>query len=185
MKLFPLVLLLIGSAGWGHTSLVERVAIEALTAAKHSPSGLTNEHGGMIYGHPSDYGPVVEYIEPTPEGSPTSVTVVNRELLGFDDVLLGTFHIHLCMPGYYHAYFSTTDVITAIFSGVPEFMLDECTGEVHEFDPHKDRVRDTGIDATICGPNGEALHRHLPSGRIIGNIHETLPEAKVSGADGC
>jgi len=156
-------------------NLLQTIAMAALLAAKHSPSGTTNEHGGMLYGHPSDFGPVVEYVEPTPGGSPTSVTVVDRSQLGPDDVLLGTYHVHLCMEGYYHAYFSTTDVVTAILSGVPEFMLDECTGEVHEFDPHQDRVHDTGIDGTICGPNGEALKRHLPSGRIIGNIHESEP----------
>lgn len=185
MKTLGLLLTLFLALPAMATNLVERTAIEALKAAKHSDTGLTNEHGGMIYGHPSDSGPVVEFVEPTPHGSPTSVIVVDRKLLGSEDVLLGTYHIHLCLNGYYHAYFSTADVMTAIFSGVPEFMLDECTGEVHEFDPHKDKVRDTGIDGFIGGPNCERLARHLPSGRIVGNINEVEPPHDVPDEVAC
>ena len=163
------------------TNLLERTAIEALRAAKHSATGTTNEHGGMLYWHHSDDGPILEFLEPTPAGSPTSVIVVNKDLLSGDDELTATYHVHLCMNGYYHAYFSTQDVIVSILTGMPEFMLDECTGDVHEFDSRRDKIHDTGIDAKTCGPNGEELDRHLPSGRIIGNIGETEPLHNAPG----
>jgi hypothetical protein len=125
----------------------------------------------------------IEFLEPTPEGNEVSVTVINRKLLGADGVLLGTYHVHLCMAGYYHQYFSVQDVVVAVLSGVPEFMLDECTGLIHEFDPHRDHVFDTGIDGHITGPHCELLIRHIPEGRIIGNIDETEPEHEGPAVD--
>ena len=157
-------------------TLLENTAVAALIAAKHSATGTTLEHGGMLVRRQTDWGLVIEYFEPTPEGSQTEVTVLARALLGEGDMLVGPYHLHLCMTDYYHGYFSVRDVITAIFSGVPEFMLDECTGEVHEFDPKVDKVHDTGIDAHIKGPNGERQDKHIPSGRIIADIGETEPE---------
>lgn len=180
-RLGAVILCLVASAT-ASAGVLERTAVEALIAAKHSATGQQVEHGGMLIRRHTDYGDVVEYVEPTTGGGPTHVTVVQRDLLGPDDQLVGSYHVHLCLSGYYHAYFSTTDVITAIFSGVPEFMLDSCTGEVHEFDPKVDQIRGPGgIDAHISGPNGERLARHLPSGRIISNIGEveterTLPD---------
>jgi len=162
-------------------NLIELTAVAALLNAYHSPSGLTNEHGGMIYNHPTNAGIVVEYVEPTPEGDPTSVTVIDRKMLkARDGTLLATYHVHLCLEGYYHAYFSVADVMVAIFSGVPEFMLDECTGDIHEFDPKVDKIRGPGgIDGHIFGSNGEKLDRHLPGGRIIKNIGETQPMHEI------
>jgi len=164
-------------------NLVELTAIAALIAAKHSATGTTDEHGGMIFNHPTDHGIVVEYIEPG-GGNAVSVPVIDRKLLkDKNGTLLATYHVHLCMAGYYHQYFSVQDVVVAILSGVPEFMLDECTGDIHEFDPMVDRVHDTGIDGHIAGPHCEDLPRHLPSGRVIGNIHEVEPEHVVPAAD--
>jgi hypothetical protein len=181
MKLLALLLLFAPSAF--ATTQLERTAIDALTAAKHSPSGKTNEHGGMIYVEQTEYGPVFKFLEPTPEGSPTSVIVVDKKMLPEGAELVATYHVHLCMSGYYHAYFSTQDVIVTILTGLPEFMLDECTGEIHEFDSHRDKIHDTGIDAKTCGEHGEELDRHLPSGRIIGNIHETEVEHSIDATD--
>jgi len=176
MKYLFLLLIFLGAPAMANSQL-ERTAIEALRVAKHSPTGKEFEHGGMLIGKHTDYGYVVEYLEPQPHGSATGVTVFQKDLLAVDNVLVGSYHIHLCMADYYHAYFSATDVITALFSGVPEFMLDECTGDVHEFDPRVDKIRGPGsIDAHISGDHGESLARHLPAGRIIGNIGETEPE---------
>lgn len=156
--------------------LLERTAVQALKAAKHSPTGMQVEHGGMIISRQTASGRVLEYIEPTGDGDPTSVTVLNRKLLGPDDELVATYHIHLCMDGYIHAYFSTADVITAVFSSRPEFMLDSCTGLVHEFDPAVDKVHGPGSqDFVVATPDGNGKLRHLPSGRIIGDIGETEP----------
>jgi hypothetical protein len=136
------------------------------------------EHGGMLLTRSTLKGTVVlEYIEPTPEGNPTSVTVIDRKWLETNlATLVGTYHVHLCMTDYYHQYFSVQDVVVAILSGVPEFMLDECTGEIHEFDPMVDKVHDTGIDGHLMGPHCELLIKHIPSGRIIANLGETEPE---------
>jgi hypothetical protein len=177
-----LLLLFLAAPAFATTQL-ERTAIDALIAAKHTPTGKTNEHGGMIYVEQTESGPVFKFLEPTPEGSPTSVLVVDKSKLPPDAELVATYHLHLCMSGYYHAYFSTQDVIVTILTGLPEFMLDECTGEVHEFDSHRDKIHDTGIDAKTCGPNGEELDRHLPSGRIIGNIGETEVEHSIDATD--
>jgi len=155
--------------------IVEHTAIQALTVAKHSDTGRTLEHGGMLVSTQTPYGRIVRYVEPSaPNRDVTSVTVIEKKMLTKNDVLVGSYHLHLCFSNYYHAYFSVQDVLTAFFSGVPEFMLDECTGDIHEFDPLVDKVRGPGgIDAHISGPKGERLSRHLPAGRIIGNIGET------------
>src|SRR5271157_2529722 len=153
-------------------SLLETTAILALKTAKDSPTGTTLEHGGMIYGHPSDSGPIVEFMEPTPGGSSVAVRVVNLDLLKSGDILLATYHLHLCMTGYYHALFSTQDVIAAILTGVPEFMLDECTGEVHELDlvglraPFiAEKIHETGHEAKLFGSDCEKIIRILPAGK--------------------
>ncbi len=173
MKTLAALSLLILSASAHGTNLLERTAILALKTAKASTTGTTNEHGGMLIERSSK---LIEFVEPTPEGNPTSVTVIDKKQLHWGDRIVGTYHVHLCMAGYYHQYFSVQDVVVAIFSGVPEFMLDECTGDVHEFDPHQDKIHDTGIDGHIVGPHCELLIRHIPEGRIIGNINEIEPE---------
>lgn len=154
-------------------NLIENTAILALKEAKHSPTGMIREHGGMIFQRDSEFGPLVEYLEPIQGGKFDGVRVIDKDQLLKSDKLLATYHIHLCMAGYYHQVFSAQDVIVAILSGIPEFMLDTCSGEIHEFDSKIDKIHDTGIDGHLFGPNCEELLRHLPSGRIIGNIGET------------
>ncbi len=169
-------------------NIVEDTAIVALKEAKHSPTGTTHEHGGMIFQRDSESGPVVMFLEPTPEGQFDGVQVIDKKLLLPGDKLLGTYHLHLCMKGYYYDRFSAQDVVAAIFSGVPEFMLDECSGEVHEFDvvgmkykEIRETIRATGKVSHVFGPNCEDVEKILPVGQIVGNIGETEVEKVVKG----
>jgi len=164
-------------------NLIEDTAILALKAAKHTPTGTTLEHGGMIFSRDSgEWGTLIEYVEPVPGGSAIGVQVINKKLLLPTDELLATYHLHLCMTGYYQQVFSRTDIRVAIISDVPEFMLDECTGDVHEFDPEVDfNEKAKGMDAHLFDKDGGLVILHLPFGRIIGNIGET--EEKIHIAD--
>jgi hypothetical protein len=155
--------------------ILEHTAIEALRVAKHSANGTMIEHGGMLVRHNSFVGPMYEYIQ-MPPGRFAGVTVVDMKLLGETDELIGTYHVHPCMNGYANSMFSQTDVITAIFSRVPEFMLDSCTGLVHEFDAKIDKIHDTGEDVRIDDGSPSGKEVHLPYGRIIGDIEETEPK---------
>jgi hypothetical protein len=160
-------------AAYSPLSPLQQTALQALLAAKHSPTGTTYEHGGMLYAQWTPQGPLYRYVEPDEHGSPTGVRVIDKTILARSDALLGSYHLHLCMPGYIHDYFSTQDVVTALLTGVPEFMLDECTGLIHEFDPAVDHIGDPGFkvfnidDGTCTG-----IKRRLPPGRIIYDIHE-------------
>jgi len=159
-------------------NLLEDTAIIALKEAKHSPTGKTLEHGGMIFSRDGgEWGMLIEYVEPYPAGSAYGVMVINKDLLLPHDRLMATYHLHLCMGGYYHQVFSFTDIVVAVIHAGPEFMLDECTGDVHEFDPAVDRVHGSaGIDAHLFDKDCNLLIRRLPAGRIIGNIGETEEE---------
>lgn len=170
------------------SSLLEDAAILALKEAKHSPTGTTLEHGGMIYGHPSADGPVIKFIEPNSGGQFDGVQVVDKSLLKPGDVLLATYHVHLCMNDYYVDRFSSQDVVAAIFTRVPEFMLDECTGDVHEFDVSDqpfdgivEQIRATGKESHLFGPHCEDVIKLLPTGKIVGNIGETETKKTIKG----
>lgn len=154
-------------------SIIEHTAVNGLRVAKKESLADHREHGGMIFLLETEFGPIVQYLEPRDGGDRTAVRVIDKSKLPPGAVMVGTYHVHICMNGYYHEVFSKTDLIVAVISGVPEFMLDECTGLIHEFDTKLDRVRDTGIDANIVGSHGESVHIHLPSGRVIEDIGET------------
>ena len=181
MKWLFAFLLALAAPAFAANGLLEHTAVNALRAAKHTSTGTQLEHGGMLISRDTPYGRTLEYVEPTAEGKEASVTVIDRTFLHKGDVLVGTYHLHLCMFDYYHQYFSRQDVITAIFSGVPEYMLDECTGLVHVFDPKVDKVHGPGsIEAHITTPDGKGARVHLPMGRIIEDIGEIEPMHKDS-----
>lgn len=78
-----------------------------------------------------------------------------------DFTLVGDYHIHPCLKdSHYVNYFSPQDVSAYLTAQVIGFMGDMCTGEVHEFDPAKDKMADTKI----------AENLYLTKGRIIGHI---------------
>jgi hypothetical protein len=165
------VMLLAASRAPASTPLQEKGAA-ALRQAHDEPNGSTFEHGGMILENQG----TLRFMEPHPENSsPDSVQAYDKSQLLSGDRMVGTYHTHPCMVGYYHAYFSIPDVIVAIFTDVPMFMLDECTGEVHEYFARVDTVHGSGDDVETRGPHCEKRFRHLPTGRIVGNIGERDP----------
>jgi hypothetical protein len=161
--------LIITAFAQGATPL-EHAAIEALRVAKHTDV----EYGGMIVRRQTDYGAAYVYIE-MPAGERTSVMVIDRKRLLEGDVLVGIYHTHLCLDGYAYGLYSKTDVITAVFSGLTSFMLDECSGLVHEFNAKVDNIKATGEDVITIDDDGTVHARHLPAGRIVGDIGKKEP----------
>ena len=155
------------------TTPLQAMAVAALRQAHDEPNGSSFEHGGMLVANQG----TLRYIEPYPENDqPDHVQSYNERMLLAGDRMVGTYHTHPCMKDYYHQYFSTPDVIVSIFTAVPMFMLDECTGEVHEFFAIIDTVHGTGDDVEVRGPHCEKKLVHLPTGRIIGSIGVSDPE---------
>jgi hypothetical protein len=155
------------------TTPLQDKGVAALRQAHDEPNGSSFEHGGMIVENQG----TLRFIEPFPENDqPDRVQSYDKRALLFGDRMVATYHTHPCMRDYYHQYFSTPDVIVAMFSAVPMFMLDECTGDVHEFFALVDGVHETGDDVEVCGPHCEKKIVHLPSGRIVGNIGVADPE---------
>jgi hypothetical protein len=165
--LLALAPLFVGAPLLANTPLQD-LAVQALKAAHNSKTGATVEHGGMLIRN----GESIRFVEPR-QGQETTIRVIDRDVLNPGDYIAGTYHTHLCMSGYYHQVFSTQDVVMAIFSGLPEFMLDECTGEVHEFNTKIDKLRDTAIVGHLFGENCEKVDKYLPAGIIVGNIGVT------------
>jgi hypothetical protein len=166
-RLIALAMIFLSAPLFANTPLQD-VAVQALKAAHNSKTGATVEHGGMLIRN----GEGIRFIEPR-QGEEAAIRVIDRDILKEGDTLAGTYHTHLCMSGYYHQVFSTQDVVVAIFSGLPEFMLDECTGEVHEFNVKIDKIRDTAIVGHLFGENCEKVDKYLPAGYIVGNIGVT------------
>jgi len=166
MKL--IAILLLASAPAFSNTLLQDTAIIALRAAHDSATGTVVEHGGMLIKSGDDY----RFVEPA-QGDETGIRVVDFSQLKAGEQLIGTYHTHLCMAHYYHGLFSKQDVIAAYLTGVPEFMLDECTGEVHEFNSRVDHVWETGVPSHIFGKDCEKVDILLPVGRVVGNIGET------------
>jgi hypothetical protein len=93
------------------------------------------------------------------------------------DTLVGLYHTHPCKSKQFlSGYYSPQDLISVFFYRVPSFILDECTGDVHEFDPATDQVRASGRVITITQSNGTSRLVHLPAGRIVGNIGDRGPD---------
>ncbi len=180
VKILALTLLL-AAPTFAANNLIEDTAIVALKVAKRSSTGTKLEHGGMIFRRDGgEWGPLIEYLEPLAGDRFDGVKVIDLALLQPSDKLLATYHLHLCMSGYYHELFSRQDIRFAVLTGLPEFMLDECTGDVHAFDPKLDKVFDSAKPVKLFGKHCEKVDDiYLPVGRIIGNIGETEVERKV------
>lgn len=175
------LMFLVGHAAFATTPLQE-LAVKALRQAHDEPNGTIYEHGGMLIEHEG----ALRFMEPFPENdSPDSVHAYDKKQLLAGDHMVGTYHTHPCMIGYYHEYFSTPDVIVAMLTGVPTFLLDECTGDVLEFFTLVDRVHETGDDVEVHGPNCKKMYVHLPRGRIVGNIGVREPEHVNLGREDC
>jgi hypothetical protein len=150
---------------------LEHVAIEALRVAEHTDV----EHGGMLVRRQTDRGALYYVYIEMPAGDRTGVMVIDRSRLLEGDLLVGIYHTHLCLDGYAYNLYSRTDVRTAIFSGLTSFMLDECSGLVHEFNSRVDDIRSTGGEINTIDDDGVVHVVHLPAGRIVGDIGHKEP----------
>ena len=151
---------------------LETTAIHALKYINKIDDAKKWEYGGIIVLYKGQY----QYsMFPVTNKNVAAVTVDVTRLLLPGATLKGLYHTHPCSNDYYSQYFSQQDLVSPYYFGVPTFILDECTGDVHEFDPKIDKVHDTGRDIRVITIEGISQWIHLPSGRIIGNIFRHRP----------
>ena len=151
---------------------LQQAAVQAIKHIEEQPSGEIWEYGGIIVMHDGQY----QYTTPKTTEHIDAVTIDVPYLLLPGDTLAGVYHSHPCYKGYLSGYYSYPDLFQAFFFKVPSFILDECTGDVHEFAPSVDDPHATGrvlsVESNTCKP----INIHLPSGRIVGNIdHLSTP----------
>ena len=87
-----------------------------------------------------------------------------------DWTLAGGIHSHPCLPDHAPEFFSPEDMIGAITTRSVMFMVDLCTGEVHEFIPGETKPDEEEADDGMW----------LTRGRIIGHVaaFKDQPHAK-------
>ena len=156
---------------------VQQTAVRALRWAFFAQNGYRWEYGGIIVIHGGQLG---HSIVPGTLKMIDAVEIDVNKLRAPGDTLLALYHTHPCKSKeYFPQYFSPNDLISAFFWHVPTFILDECTGDVHEFDPKQDRGGDRGALVTILRKDGSERRVHLFSGRIVGNIGEIGPDLSL------
>jgi len=156
---------------------MQATAVRALRWAFYARNGYRWEYSGIITRQKDalGYSPFPRTLKRV-----DAVEMDPQKQLRPGQTLVALYHTHPCNPrDYFPQYFSPQDLISAFFYHVPTFMLDECTGNVHEFDPLTDRASDTGVLVTITQKNGTVRRVRLPSGRIVGNIGDTGPDLSV------
>lgn len=159
---------------WSDTLSLEQVATQALKESYHAYNGQLWEYGGIIYSRDG----VVKFTQPPITIQSIDFNSVNPELLLIpDDQLLALYHTHPCASKtHYPGYFSQIDLITPFYFNVPAFILDQCTGLVHEFKPHVDHIFDNGKDVKNFDDSLPQETYHIPVGRIVGDIEEHAPD---------
>jgi proteasome lid subunit RPN8/RPN11 len=156
---------------------LQAMAVKALRWAFYAPNGYRWEFSGILATKDGQLG----YSH-----SPSTLKMVDAASMDVEkhrtagDTLLGLYHTHPCKPdAYFSQYFSPADLISAFFWHVPTFILDECTGNVHEFDPVQDRAADSGIVVRMLMRDGKKRWIRLPAGRIVGNIGDQGPDLSL------
>jgi hypothetical protein len=153
---------------------LEPAAVNALRWAFFAPNGYRWEYGGILVLHD---GEVMYNAFPKTLKKVDAVPMDAYKQLNPGDKLVGLYHTHPCKSReYFSQYYSPQDLISVYFYHVPSFILDECTGDVHEFDPTVDRARDSGKVVTVMRLDGSRRVVHLPSGRLVGNIGDQGPD---------
>lgn len=95
----------------------------------------------------TDYGS--DHVRITNEGVPS------------DWDIAADFHSHPCVPHHLTSVFSSEDIMGAIMTRTTSYMVDLCTGNVHEFVPGTSKPDTTKIDGQ---------DRWLTGGSIIGQV---------------
>jgi hypothetical protein len=158
-------------------SELQALAVRALRWAFYAPNGYRWEYSGIITSHE---GQLVYTVSPRTLKMVDAVEMDADKLRTPGDVLIGLYHTHPCKPEeYFSQYYSPQDLVSAFFYHVPSFILDECTGEVHEFDPAQDRAFDTGTVVKVMRKDGSRNWVRLPAGRVVGNIGDQGPDLSV------
>jgi hypothetical protein len=153
---------------------LESAAVSALRWAFYAPNGYRWEYGGILVRR---NGEILYTAFPRTLKKVDAVPMDADRQLNPGDTLIGLYHTHPCKSKeYFSQYYSPQDLVSVYFYHVPSFILDECTGEVHEFDPSVDRARDSGRVVTVMRQDGTRRVVHLPSGRIVGNIGDRGPD---------
>ena len=165
------------SAAAFQTDSIQGTAIRALRWAFYAPNGYRWEYSGILIRRNGELG---YSAFPRTLKKVDAVEMDPAKLRAPGDMLVALYHTHPCNPrDYFPQYYSPQDLISAFFWHVPTFILDECTGDVHEFDPTLDRVSDTGVVVDIQTISGRTRHVRLPAGRIVGNIGDRGPDLTV------
>jgi hypothetical protein len=153
---------------------LESAAVHALRWAFYAPNGYRWEYSGILVMRD---GAVMNNAFPRTLKRLDAVPMDAAQQLSPGDTLVGLYHTHPCKSKQFlSGYYSPQDLISVFFYRVPSFILDECTGDVHEFDPVTDQVRASGRVITITQPNGTSRLVHLPAGRVVGNIGDRGPD---------
>jgi len=156
---------------------MQETAVRALRWAFYAPNGYRWEYSGILFIHEGQLG-----------YSPSPRTLQKVDAVEMDverqrapgDTLVALYHTHPCKSEtYFPQYFSPQDLVSAFFYRVPTFILDECTGKVHEFDPIHDRAADTGTVVKVLRKDGSSHWLRLPAGRIVGDIGDNGPDLSL------
>jgi hypothetical protein len=84
--------------------------------------------------------------------------------------LAADLHSHPCAPPNVTRVFSPEDMIGAIIERVPaSFMVDLCTGDVHEFIPNKTRIDVEKVDDDVWLSQGEIIGHIAPAKMPLAN----------------
>ena len=159
------------------TDTIQGTAVRALRWAFYAPNGYRWEYSGILIRRDGELGYT---LSPRTLKKVDAVEMDPAKLRAPGDMLVALYHTHPCSPReYFPQYYSPQDLISAFFYRVPAFILDECTGDVHEFDPAVDQVSDTGVVVEIQTKSGRTRHVRLPAGRVVGNIGDQGPDLSV------
>jgi hypothetical protein len=153
---------------------LESAAVHSLRWAFYAPNGYRWEYSGILVMHD---GVIMNNAFPRTLRKLDAVPMDVGQELNPGDTLVGLYHTHPCKSKeYFSQYYSPQDLISVYYYRVPSFILDECTGDVHEFDPSVDEPRRSGAVVTVTRLDGTPRRVHLPSGRIVGNIGDQGPD---------
>jgi hypothetical protein len=159
------------------SSSLEPAAVHALRWAFYAPNGHRWEYSGILV---LRNGEIMYNAFPRTLKKVDAVPMDAEQQLKPGDTLVGLYHTHPCKSKeYFSQYYSPQDLISIYYYAVPSFILDECTGDVHEFDPAVDHARDSGIGVNILRKDGTTRRAHLPAGRIVGNVGDRGPDLSL------
>lgn len=150
---------------------LDALATHALKEAFNAPNGDHWEYGGIIV---SRDGYIMYPMEAITSKAIDYVLVDPSKLMQPGDKIVGLYHTHPCAPDtHYPMYISRQDLLLPYFYKAPVYVLDECSGLVHKFEFGVDHIYDKGgawVEEQLR--NCKIRRVYLPSGRIVGNIHQ-------------